>query len=45
MGAFYGTKIKNKEINDKTGKTWEIGDVPKLWKKKTEEWLAENTEE
>lgn len=45
MGAFYGTKIKNGEINGNTGKPWEIGDVPKLWKSKTEAWLAENTEE
>lgn len=42
MGAFYGTKIKNKEINPKTGKAWVIDDVPKLWKKSTEKWLAEN---
>ena len=42
MAAFYGTKIKNKEINSKTGEAWKIEDVPKLWKKSTEKWLEEN---
>ena len=42
MGAFYGIKIKKKEINPNTGKAWVIDDVPKLWKKATEKWLAEN---
>lgn len=42
MGAFYGTKIKEGMVNPATGKAWAIGDVPKLWKKKTETWLKEN---
>lgn len=42
MGKFYGTKIKNGEINLKTGKPWTLDDVPRLWKKATEKWLNEN---
>ncbi len=42
MGAFYGMKILHKEIYAKTGEPWTINDVPKLWRKKTELWLAEN---
>lgn len=42
MGAFYGTKIRNGEVNPKTGKAWTIDDVPRLWKKATEKWLEEN---
>ena len=42
MGKFYGTKIKNGEINPKTGQPWTIDDVPKLWKNATEKWIAEN---
>lgn len=42
MGAFYGTKIKDKETNPKTGESWKMGDVPALWKKKTEDWLKAN---
>jgi hypothetical protein len=42
MGAFYGRKIVNKEINVKTGKAWIIKDVPALWKEKTENWMKEN---
>ena len=42
MGAFYGSKIRNGEINPKTGRAWELGDVPSFWKSKTEAWL-ENT--
>lgn len=42
MGAFYGTKIKDKEDNPETGKSWTLEDVPKLWKTKTEKWLKEN---
>lgn len=43
MGRFYGTKIKNEEINSSTGKPWTINDVPKLWRKSTEKWLKENS--
>ena len=42
MGAFYGQKIKNQEINPKTGEAWKLADVPSLWKAKTEEWLKAN---
>lgn len=42
MGKFYGVKIKNEEINPKTGEAWTIEDVPKLWKRATQKWLAEN---
>lgn len=42
MGRFYGLKIKNGEINRMTGKPWTMEDVPKLWKKVTENWLREN---
>lgn len=39
MGAFYGRKILNGEINPKTGAAWTIDDVPKFWRKSTQEWL------
>lgn len=42
MGAFYGNKIRNGEINSKTGKAWILEDVPKLWKAMTEKWLKNN---
>ncbi len=42
MGAFYGNKIENKEINTKTGQAWTLNDVPQFWKGKTEKWLLEN---
>lgn len=34
MARFYGTKIKNGEI--------EIKDVPTLWRKLTENWIENN---
>lgn len=43
MAAFYGTKIINEEINPKTGDPWVIGNVPKLWRNKTQKWIEENT--
>lgn len=43
MGRFYGTKIKNVEINPNTGAAWTINDVPKLWKNATQKWLNKNT--
>ncbi len=43
MGMFYGKKILRGEINRKTGMAWIIDDVPSLWRKRTEDWLAENT--
>ena len=42
MGRFYGTKIKNAEINPKTEEAWTIEDVPRLWRKATAAWLAAN---
>lgn len=42
MGAFYGLKILNGEINSKTGNAWAMGDVPALWKEKTQAWIAEH---
>lgn len=39
MGAFYGNKIKNMEINQKTGKAWMLEDVPSFWREKTEQCL------
>ena len=45
MGEFYGKKIKYGEINPKTNEPWTINDVPKLWKKKTIEWLEAHSEE
>lgn len=45
MAAFYGTKILNGEINLKTGAPWVIGDVPKLWRAKTQAWLDEHSNE
>lgn len=42
MGFFYGTKIKDGEINLKTGVAWTMDDVPPFWKTKTEKWLEEN---
>jgi len=42
MGAFYGSKIKDGEINPKTEKIWMIGDVPSYWKEKVEDWLKRN---
>lgn len=40
MGKFYGVKIRNGEINPRTGAAWVLEDVPKLWRKVTEKWLA-----
>lgn len=33
MARFYGERIKRGELT--------LGDVPKLWRKKTEKWLEE----
>ncbi len=41
MGAFYGTKIKNADINPKTGKAWTLKDVPAFWQAKVKTWLKE----
>lgn len=42
MGKFYGIKIKNGEINQRTEEPWTLYDVPKLWKNATEAWLNNN---
>lgn len=42
MGAFYGKKIRNKEINTRTGTSWKLEDVPSFWRKWTEDWLEMN---
>ena len=44
MGEFYGKKIKYGEINSKTNAPWVIDDVPKLWKKKTQDWLDSHSD-
>lgn len=36
MVAFYVNKIKDMEINPKTGAEWILSDVPSLWRKKVE---------
>ena len=36
MVDYYIAKIKDGEINSKTGKAWCVEDVPKLWRKKVE---------
>lgn len=41
MGTFYAEKIKKEEINERTGESWKIEDVPKLWRAKTEAALQE----
>lgn len=41
MTKFYGLKIKNGEINQTTGEPWTLENVPTLWRKKVEQWLAE----
>lgn len=41
MVAYYVAKIKDEEINPKTGKAWCIKDVPALWRKKVEAALSE----
>lgn len=43
MGAFYGTKIRNGEVNPKTGEPWKLEDVPTYWREKTADWLKTET--
>ncbi len=45
MGTFYGCKILNGEINQKTGEAWRLQDVPSFWRKKTEQWLKDTERE
>ena len=43
MAKIYLKKIKNKELNIKTGEVWKLEDVPMLWRVEVEELLnAEN---
>ena len=42
MGRFYGTKIKNQEINPKTNQPWKLADVPRLFRPAVDKWLADN---
>lgn len=42
MGAFYGSKIRNGEINPKTMAEWSIDDVPPFWIWKVQVWLEQN---
>ncbi len=44
MGTCYGTKIRNREINPKTGKLWQLKDVPDFWREMTSEWLTGGNE-
>ena len=44
MAAFYGTKIKNGEINPKTNAAWTIDDVPKYYRAKVQAWLDSNND-
>lgn len=39
MGEFYGRKIRNGEINKKTGEAWKLEDVSTYWKPRVEKWL------
>lgn len=43
MGAFYGRKIINGEMNPKTGETWKMEDVREFWKKDVSKYLEEHT--
>ena len=43
MARFYGTKILNEEINQKTEAAWVLADVPKLWRSATEAWIQTNS--
>lgn len=43
MARFYGTKIKNQEINQKTGAAWVLADVPQLWRSATAAWIKANS--
>lgn len=44
MARFYGTKILDGEINQRTGEAWKLEDVPKLFRKATERWLTDHEE-
>ena len=42
MARFYGTKIKDGDINRSTGNQWTLEDVPDRWRAATEAWLNDN---
>ena len=42
MVAKYARHIENRDINDKTGEVWAIQDVPKTWRKKTEQKVIDD---
>lgn len=42
MGEFYGKMIQQKKISHQYGKVMTLELVPKLWRKRTEDWLAAN---
>ena len=44
MGRFYGVKLRIGEINPRPGAAGVHVDVPKLWRKATEKWLADNAD-
>lgn len=39
MGAFYGRKILNGEINPKTGIAWALENVPVYWRRMVGKWI------
>ena len=41
MVAFYVRKIKNGDLNKKTGEPWSVEDVPDVWKDKVEHELLD----
>ena len=36
----YAHVLEERQINDRTGEIWKITDVPKTWKKKTEDKIT-----
>lgn len=44
MARFYGTKILEGEINQRTGEAWKLEDVPTRWRVATAAWLEANTD-
>ena len=45
MAKLYLKKIKNKELNIKTGEAWKLQDVPMLWRAQVQEALDEKATE
>ncbi len=42
MDEFYGKKIRNGDMNPKTGEVWKLDDVRAYWKQRVVKWLEEN---